>query len=544
MLRYFFLHIFLWSVFVQAQTRYTPDPGIDILHYTFKIRLVDYSNRIEGKTTVRVQFKNEAKEFVLDLQNVQTDGRGMTVSSVTSGKGQHADFSHLNDKLHIRLNKTAKKGEIKKFTILYSGIPFDGLVIGPNMYGVRTFFGDNYPDRARCWLPCVDHPADKATIEWIVEAPSHYKVAGNGAFVERKMLNDSVALTRWKENVPLSTKIMVVAAADFAVDTVGMFKDTIPVESWVYPQNRGKGLKAFSVALPALTFLDSLIGPYPYEKAANVQSTTRYGGCENASVIFYSENSVFAAPKRTERLVVHEHVHQWFGNSVTECDWSQAWLSEGFATYITHVYIEKKYGKPEMDKGLILDRANVIRYLHYRPLPVIDTMLVTYPVVSDISRLLSTNTYEKGGWFLHMLRCETGDKGFFEGLRKYYRQYRNKSATTTDFKKIMEETTGKDLGQFFYQWLRQPEIPVLKGSWSYSSEKKLLTVIIGQEQNYIFHIPLRIGIRTENDFLKYNLRLNSRIQTLNIPLDKKPEKVILDPDTCLLYEGNAILTEK
>jgi aminopeptidase N len=171
-------------------------------------------------------------------------------------------------------------------------------------------------------------------------------------------------------------------------------------------------------------------------------------------------------------------------------------------------------------------------------------MLVTYPVVEDIPRLLSTNTYQKGGWFLHMLRNETGDKDFFKGLRKYYHTFRDGTASTDDLKKVMEKASGKDLGRFFRQWLYRPQIPVIKGSWSYSDDKKQLTVTIEQTQVPLFDIPVQIGIMTGANLIKETIKLNGKSKTVTFTLEQKPDKIVLDPDVCLLYEGAEVLNEE
>ena len=104
---------------------------------------------------------------------------------------------------------------------------------------------------------------------------------------------------------------MTFGAARFAVKYEGEVNN-IPVWSWVFPQNRMEGFNDYSVAMRPLEFYSSLIGDYPYEKLANVQSKTIYGGLENAGAIFYAENSVTGNGK-AERLIAHEIAHQWFG---------------------------------------------------------------------------------------------------------------------------------------------------------------------------------------------------------------------------------------
>src|ERR1041385_4894957 len=191
---------------------------------------------------------------------------------------------------------------------------------------------------------------------------------------------------------------MVVGIARFAMEVSGRVEN-IPVESWVYPQNKKDGFFDYSVAARVLEFFNKEIGEYPYKKLANVQSKTRFGGLENANTIFYYENSV-TGKGTAETLIAHEIAHQWFGNSVTEKDWHHVWLSEGFATYFANLYLERTYGHDRLAEEEKKDREQVVSYFSKNPNPVLDT------TITDLTKLLSVNPYQKGGWVLHMLRHE------------------------------------------------------------------------------------------------------------------------------------------
>lgn len=104
----------------------------------------------------------------------------------------------------------------------------------------------------------------------------------------------------------------------------------MPIAPWLY----------------VLAFYSDTVGPFSYEKLANVQSNSVSGGMEAASAIFYSEGSVTGDRSvRWRNVVILEIAHQWFGNAVTESDWDDVWLSEGFATYFTLLYVEHAYGR-------------------------------------------------------------------------------------------------------------------------------------------------------------------------------------------------------
>ena len=142
---------------------------------------------------------------------------------------------HENNKLIIY--DEHKKGDTVAFTISYKGIPSDGLIISKNKYGDRTFFGDNWPDRAHNWIPCEDEPGDKATFEFTVIAPAYYRVISNGKLEEDKIIGDNKKLTHWVEDVSLSTKVMVIGVAKFAVKQYEDSPSNIPVSACKPDQN-------------------------------------------------------------------------------------------------------------------------------------------------------------------------------------------------------------------------------------------------------------------------------------------------------------------
>ncbi|MFZ6013750.1 MAG: M1 family metallopeptidase [Bacteroidota bacterium] len=516
-----------------------PSDDIDIKHYRFELELFDSTDVVNGKATLKILFNKPVNTFELDLGSKKQQGKGMSVNrvslvSLVSVKGQDLSFTHENDHLRITMNSQTKPGEELTINISYQGIPEDGLIISKNKFGDRTFFGDNWPDRAHYWLPTIDHPADKATVEFVVTAPARYQVIGNGVKLEESYLNSKQKLTHWSEDAAISTKVMVMGAACFAIqydEHVGH----IPIEHWVYPQNRENGFHDFAAAKNMLDFFIQHIGPYSYKKLANVQSTTRYGGMENASNIFYFEDFVNGKADH-DNLIAHEIAHQWFGNSVSEKDWNHVWLSEGFATYFTHLYNESKYGSDQRAADMQEDRRQVIEFYKKSPLPVVFTTLP-----KNLIEILSINSYQKGSWILHMLRQEIGNDDFWKGIRLYYKAFQNGNAITMDFRRVMENVSGKDLRLFFDQWLHGLGHPVLSYAWKYDTKAKSLQISIKQlQKEQVFSFPLEIGIYKKGELrpLIEKVRLEGETTLINIPLASKPAEIRLDPYINLLFEEN------
>jgi aminopeptidase N len=516
---------------------YPRDWAVDILHYCFHLTLTDANDGLEGMAEITVLYREDGvEEFFLDLvgRSGQT-GTGMEVSEVTR-EGRAVAHLHADDRLRVSLVSPSKSGEQRTYIVNYRGVPGDGLIIGQNKFGDRTFFGDNWPDRARHWLPTVDHVSDKATVEWMVTAPEHYEVIGNGRLVERSDLGNGRELTHWASLVPLAPKVMVIGVARFAMKNTG-YVSGIPIQAWVYPENRTEGFHDYALAERAVRFLELHVGPFPYAKLANVQSKTRYGGMENASNVFYHEGSV-RGDRSIERLIVHEVAHQWFGDSVTEKDWHHLWLSEGFATYFTHLYNELTHGRDEREERMRQDRERIIDFFAREPeLALIPTQL------SDPMEMLNTNAYQKGSWLLHMLRRQVGDDAFLQGIRLYYRSFRDGIASTEDLRAVMEEVSGQELGWFFDQWARRPGHPVLEAGLSFEPDGGVATVALRQVQggDEPFRIFLDLGFQGSGE-VPVEIRtveVTQREQSFAFSLEEVPETLILDPDAWLLFEQGA-----
>ena len=526
----FSLLFLLCILHLLAQNHYSRFESIDVQHYIFEIHINDSTDTIEGKTTISLKFLKPANKITLDLidRNESTE-TGMSVSLVKFN-GNSVDFVHRNNQLEINLKEIIKQNESAEIEIKYSGVPADGLIISNNKFGDRTFFGDNWPDRARNWLPTVDHPSDKATLEFQVVAPDKYQVVANGYQVEETNLENGLKYTRWKEDVPISTKIMVIGVARFAVLSNENF-ESIPLSSWVFTQNKEEGFNDYSVGIKAIRYFSKIIGTYPYEKLAHVQSNTRYGGMENAGCIFYAENSV-TGKNEVESLIAHETAHQWFGNSVTEQNWHHVWLSEGFATYLTHLYNKHFFGNDFFKQALNKDRERVIRFANRKLAPVIDTTIINY------NQLLNTNTYQKAGWFLHMLQENIGDSLFIKSLQEYYLTFKDSTALTSDFQNIIEKVSDKNLDSFFHEWLYQPGIPKIKLTWKQKRNNDLNIRINQIQKENLFTFPLEIEFQLKSgQKVIENVQINETETRVSFPLNDKIESISTDPNIKLLFEA-------
>jgi aminopeptidase N len=272
------------------------------------------------------------------------------------------------------------------------------------------------------------------------------------------------------------------------------------------------------------------VGPFPYEKLAHVQSATRFGGMENASAIFYSDQA-FRRGGVNEGLIAHETAHQWFGDAVTERDWPHLWLSEGFATYFAALWTQKARGDSAFRAEMLRTRETILEdTVAVTKRPVIDT------IETNLFDLLNRNSYQKGGFVLHMLRGELGDRTFFAGIRDYYTKHKHSTALTSDLQDALERSSGKKLGWFFDQWLRRPGYPELELTWS-DSALTSLSIGITQSQRFgLFEFPIRLAlVDPDGNTRRVEFSVPAQDTTrIVLPVSGSVQRIDVDPDVQLL----------
>ena len=524
------------------------DLAADVLHYDIELSLG--APEIEGRVTLTVR-TNGAPELPLDLT-------GLGIRSV-SVNGQASGFTYEAGKLTVPLEGEPGNSPLPTddsrprnggaspdslhITIEYHGTPDDGLILRENVHGNPSAFVDNWPNRARFWLPSVDHPADKATAAFTVHAPAQWQVIANGAPIGSSgALGAQGATTwRWATDVPHPTYTLVVGAADFAVESLGRAAcgnapvspdadGCIDVSFWVYPEDSAFAREVFRRAPEMVDFFTETVGPYPFEKLANVQSATRFGGMENSSAIFYSEQAI-AAGRLGEGTVSHEIAHQWFGDSATEAAWSHLWLSEGFATYFGALFFEAADGNEAFRSRMETSRGG------YLASDDVDRPIVASDGPDNLFDLLNRNNYAKGAWVLHVLRGVLGDDVFFRAIRAYYAEYAYGNALTEDLRRVFEAVSGQSLGWFFEQWIHQPGYPVLEPAWELSPDGVELLLTVNQTQPPewpVFRLPMDVEVRGANGPVRERIVVDARSQTFRIPVSGPPDAVVLDPDGWVL----------
>jgi aminopeptidase N len=343
---------------------------------------------------------------------------------------------------------------------------------------------------------------------------------------------------------------MSLAVAPFSVRHFDSYRG-IALSSWVFPQESDAGHGAFIAhTQPVLEFFTDRIGPYPYEKLAQVQANGVGGGMELASSIFYG----YGATGASRQLIAHEMAHQYWGDSVTEADWDDVWLSEGFATYFALLYQEFADGHDAFVEGVRRAKATALNYAMANP-----GSTIVHDNLADISRVIANGAqvYQGGAQVLHNIRGVVGTQTFWEGIRAYYAKYRDGTATTAAFRRTMEEAClaagercpadGRDLTWLFTQFLNRGGALQVTGSWTYDAATKQVQVTLEQTQTTgLYRTPIEVRVSSpapagagraggapmppQTIRVVHRVQFTQQRQTFSLPSGVEPLNVELDPD--------------
>jgi aminopeptidase N len=201
---------------------------------------------------------------------------------------------------------------------------------------------------------------------------------------------------------------------------------------------------------------------------------------------------------------------------------------------MTNVYLENKYGEDILKQRMSADRKTVFDFEKQRFTPIVDTA-----VKDNFMQLLNANSYQKGGWVLHMLRRKLGEDAFWTGIRSYYQKYDGGNASTADLQAEMQNASGMDLTQFFKQWLYTPGHLHLSVKWRYDPAEKVVNLEIGQIQNEVYECTLEVSINGEI----HKVDIKDKFSTFQVPVTDTPTSVVLDPNVNLLAEFDLVKGE-
>ncbi len=299
---------------------------------------------------------------------------------------------------------------------------------------------------ARAAFPCYDEPRFK--VPWHIEvlAPADSLAFANSPEIAREPQEGGSTLFRFAETRPLPSYLVAVAVGPF--DMIEGRASNTPLRIIAPKGQAERGRFVLENTGRWIRFLESYLDmPMPFPKLDFIAVPHFGGAMENPGLVTFSANILLLPPnadahrrRRAAGVTSHELAHMWFGNLLTPRDWSDLWLNEGFATWLSDKMVAD--WQPAQARQ-ILDIAD--KSTAYDSDHAVGGRVVRQPVSSreDIRMAFDAITYRKGGALLTMLESWLGEESMKLAVRSYLHSHNGGSVTAPDLAAAMRSASPK-----------------------------------------------------------------------------------------------------
>ncbi len=317
-----------------------------------------------------------------------------------------------------------------------------------------------------------------------IKVPKNYIVAATGVEKDKKSDTDFTTF----HFVQSGVHDFVWLASDEILHQSSIYKrkdgTQIVIQAYVQPERRKYFERYFKSVKNCLQYFEDNIGIYPYRNITlvDVPRTSASGGMEYPTL--FTVSAELFSPKETgwpENLVTHEFSHQFFHGLIANNEVYEAWLDEGFTTYIT-TKIMHHYQPDIFENFKFASYIPVygLNFLSYNEIPLIYTLVdiktpegarsaisyyknMTVGSLADTSYKLPTrlsyvvNSYTKPELVLHTLERYVGQEKMMKILKEYYNNFKYKHPRATDFINIVQKNSNEDMSWFFDEFYKTPK---------------------------------------------------------------------------------------
>ena len=439
-------------------------------HADLRLRVDPAQRSIVGDARLTFLASTPIARFSLDLDRnlpvdaIEVDGKRLAPQ----------DYANPDGRLDMTLPATIAAGQRTTIRVQYHGVPHvavkapwdGGMVWSSTADGSPWVASAVQGEGCDLLWPCIDHPMGKAQlVDQHIEVPSPLVAAGNGVALGMDE-RDGWRTWHWRAKHP-STYGIALNIAPYRTLTgeyASRYGNRIPLQFWYLPESEAKARKLFEELPPMLDFFESVIGPYPFGDEKVGIAETPHKGMEHQTINAYG-NKYAKTSYGYDDLLQHEFAHEWFGNQLTNSNWDDMWLHEGFGTYMQPLYMQYLRGDQEYFASLQQMRAGIVNKA-----AMVSGKPKTEEEVYDIKKGgPGGDIYTKGALVLHTLRGLIGDEAFFRAVRLLVYgteqplpgQFQPRYGSTSEFMAIVNKVTGGNYDWFFQVYLYQAALPEL-----------------------------------------------------------------------------------
>lgn len=506
--------------------------NFQIIYYRCNWEIDPAIRYIKGKITSHFITNSISNSISFDFSSQ------LTVDSIYYHGSKIAFSASASEVLEINFPAVINAGQKDSVTVFYKGIPPNtgfGSFNQTTHSGIPVIWTLSEPYSAKDWWPCRNGVDDKAdSIDIIISCPNIYRASSNGMLINE--VDDGTTRTAfYKHRYPIASYLVAIAVTNYKVlnHSVQLGSVNLPMITYCYPESESSFQTNTGMVLQALSLFHQNFSDYPFIKEKYGHTQFSWGGGME-----HQTNSFIVTPD--ENLMAHELAHQWFGDKITCGSWQDIWLNEGFATYLSYFYFEKKDlpGHLNRIKNLGISITNIPDGSVW----VSDT--------TNISRIFNGRlSYNKGAYVLHMLRWVLGDTLFFRGIRQYVNDPKLAYgfARTDDLKRNLEQVSGKNLTEFFNDWFTGQGHPSYSINWTQNKNnwaKIKINQVTSHASVSYFEMPLALKFKSgaQEKTIVVNNSKNDEIFWEDIGF--KADTVIIDPDYRILSKNNVSLKEE
>lgn len=430
---------------------------------------------------------------------------------------------------------------------------------GDFMYDASSVEDAHYPRSNTSWYPSHGY-LDRATFNLKYSHPKRLKIASVGVRVseEADAEDKNVVVTKYRIERPVPFVTFALARFERHVEQVKWENGDppMPLEFNSLPGSLRAIKEDFILAelSNSVRYFTLMFGKYPYPVFGAAFHPFGFGqGFPTMLMIPDADR----ASKYTYVFIAHETAHQWWGNIVSWRSYRDQWLSEGFAEYSGILYTTVREGTGARD-----DLLGRLRSSLKQP-PMTETgvgkgrLVDVGPIIMG-HRLSTRKThgayqaliYNKGALVLRMLHFllsdpSTGeDKPFFEMMTDFTGRFRDKAASTDDFRRVANEHFAKspigkmyrlnNLDWFFAQWVNSAYMPSYQMQYKFEDQpdgKVLMKGTVTQQNvpsDWFMVLPLVMSFGG-NQQARGTVHAFGPTAEFQIRLPARPRKVELDP---------------
>lgn len=440
-------------------------------------------------------------------------------------------------------------------------------VEGDFMRGHDRFKDCEYPASNTSWYPRHGY-IKRSTFDMTFRHPKRLKIASVGTRLseEPDPEDKDATVSKYKMQYPVSLVTFALGPFKRYADTIKWEKGgaPTPLEFSSLSGDLAAIKEDFIVAElnNTVRYFTATFGNYPYPSFGATFHPYPFG--QGIATMLMIPNTDRAS-KYTYSFIAHETAHQWWGSIVTWRSYRDQWLSEGFAEYSGILYTglrDSRGAKEELlsqlrsslkeppetltgvGKGRLVDVGPII--LGHR----LDT--------SKTFGAYQTLIYNKGALVLRMLHfmmsnpADGNGQPFFDMMTDFVERYRNKTASTDDFRKVVNEHFAKtpiaqkygmrDLNWLFRQAVYQSELPSYEMQYKITPEADGKVVVSGTitqknaGENWVMVLPVKFAFGGKQEATG-TVIVQGASTPFTIRLPSAPTKVQLDPDRWILAEN-------